>query len=72
MPDLVTQIKDKWFIVVFIAGMILWYGNTNSRLNTIEAQQKDQIDIVEDITQLKIDMAVVKDNVLDIKKAVTK
>lgn len=67
MESFFEQLKDKWFIIVFIAGMILWYGNTNSRLNAVEAKQAEQVNIVTDITQLKIDMAVVKDNVLDIK-----
>ena len=67
MKDLTAQLKDKWFVIVFIASMIIWYANTNSRLNAVEAKQTEQINIVDDITQLKIDMAVVKDNVLDIK-----
>jgi hypothetical protein len=70
MSDLLTQIKDKWFVVVFIASMILWYANTNARLNAVEAKQAEQISIVADITQLKIDMAVVKENVLIIKDAI--
>ncbi len=67
MTDFFTQLKDKWFIIVFIAAMILWYGDTNSRLNAVEAKQTEQASITQDITQLKIDMAVVKSNVLDIK-----
>lgn len=72
MADLLTQIKDKWFIIVFIGGLILWYGDTNARLNAVEAKQDEQVNIIADITQLKIDVAVVKDNVLDIKAILTK
>lgn len=72
MGEVFAQIKDKWFIIMFIASMILWYGNTNNRLNTVEAAQEEQEDIADDIVSLKIDMAVVKSSVLNIEKNLSK
>ncbi len=67
MESFFAQLKDKWFIIVFIAGMILWYGDTNNRLNAVEAKQEDIAPVVQDINQLKVDVAVVKNDVVTVK-----
>lgn len=67
MADLLTQIRDRWFMFAFLISMVLWYGSVNSRLNGVEAKQQEQAQIVDDVISLKIDVAVIKSTVLDIK-----
>lgn len=67
MDDAAKQLKDKWFLIVFLAGLILWYGSTNSRLNAVEAKVADQQNTIEQIADIKVDIAVIKTNVSYIK-----
>jgi hypothetical protein len=64
---LVDDIRNNWAILVFICAMIIWYANTNARLNSVEAEQEDYSTIFEKINQMAIDMAVVKNDVSIIK-----
>ncbi len=71
MADIVTQLRDKWFILAFLAGVIMWYSNVNSRLNTVEANQATQSDAISQIGDMKTDIAVIKSNVQFIKDQIS-
>lgn len=70
MEKIILKIKDSFIIIAFITSMIIWYANTNSRLNAVEAKVVEQQSIASQISQLNIDMAVVKANVAFIKERV--
>lgn len=70
MESMTDQIRKNWMMLVFISGMILWYGNTNSRLTAVEAQQIEQATIEEKVDQLITDVAVIK-NILSTQTAQT-
>lgn len=53
-----------------ICGLVVWYANVNTRLDTVEAKQKDQQVTLDKIDQLSIDMAVVKNDVSYIKQTI--
>lgn len=70
MENLAKQLKENWFIYAFIAGLILWYGNINNRVDAVEAKQAEQQTTIEKIDQLLIDMAVIKTDISYIKEKV--
>ena len=61
------ELKKNWIIASFVAAMILWYGNVNARLNSVEAKQAEQATLSEKINQLLTDVAVIKNDVSTIK-----
>lgn len=64
------EIRRNWMLIGFIAAIILWYGNVNSRLNSVEAKQEEQATLSEKINQLVTDVAVIKNDVSTIKSRV--
>ena len=64
MVEFLEKLKSNWIILAFVVGVILWYGNTNSRLTAVEAQVQETITSgqtdSEKISQLVIDVAVIK------------
>lgn len=68
IEKLIKQLKDNWFIYAFFAGLILWYGNINSRMSAVEAAQNEQKVTLSKLDQLSIDIAVVKNDVGYIKE----
>lgn len=46
MSEFSTQLRDKWFLIVFITMLILWYGTVNSRLNSVEAQANENKELI--------------------------
>jgi len=70
MNELIRQIKDSWIILVFVAGIIVWYANTNSRISAVEAKQEEQEAILQSVTELKIKVSVIDANVEFIKNRV--
>lgn len=67
MEHFLKQLKDNWIVYGFLIAMILWYGSTNTRLDSVEAEQKTQKTTFEKLDQLVIDVAVVKNDVGYIK-----
>ena len=71
MKPLLKQLQSFWTIVSFIATglvfVILFWANTNSRLNAIETQQSGQDTKIEEIYALKLDVAVIKNDVATMK-----
>lgn len=61
------EIRRNWMLIGFIAAMILWYGNVNSRLTAVEASQVEQATLSEKINLLLTDVAVIKNDVSTIK-----
>lgn len=70
MEKLLKQMKDNWLVYAFLISMVLWYGSTNSRLQSVEAEQKEQKTTLQKLDQLIIDVAVVKTDVKYIKDEV--
>lgn len=70
MESILKQLKNNWFIYAFFAGLILWYGNMNSRMTAVEAVQQEQKAALSKIDQMAIDMAVVKTDVGYIKEKI--
>lgn len=70
MDTFLKKLKEVWYIIVMICGLVVWYANVNTRLDTVEAKQKDQQVTLDKIDQLSIDMAVVKNDVSYIKQTI--
>lgn len=70
MKQILKQLKDVWFVLVFVASMIMWYTNTNNRLNDVEASQLKQETINQQIIELTTKVEVINANVEFIKSRV--
>lgn len=70
MNELIKQIKESWFVFIFVGSMIIWYANTNSRISAVEAKQEEQETLLESFTELKIKVSVIDANVEFIKNRV--
>lgn len=64
------EVRKNWMIITFMAAMILWYGNTNSRLNAVEAQQIEQATVSEKVDALITDVAVIKEKTEESSKKI--
>lgn len=70
MESLTSKLRENWFIIVFTTSMIVWYANTTTRLDALELKVNDQEIVEKQITQMQIDLAVIKANVEFIKKEI--
>lgn len=72
MESFTNQLKSNWLILAFIVSMILWYGNVNARLSSVEAKQVEYEELSDVIGDLKLDVGVIKSTVIDIKERINK
>lgn len=70
MDKILEQLKNAWFILVFIGAVLIWYANTNARLTAVEAKQQADEVTLSQVGELQIDIAVIKTNVEYIKEKV--
>lgn len=72
--DLLTTLRENWFLIVFIAGMAVTWGNfasdlsaQNIRIATLETrvaeQNKDVSTIQGDLKEIKANINFIKDQV---------
>ena len=70
MINKLKQLKDIWFVLVFLFAVVIWYSNTNSRLKAIEEVNAEQESTLEIISNMKTDIAVIKTDISYIKEKV--
>lgn len=67
MKHVIEEIKSSWFLIAFLAGMIIWYADTNNRLTTVEAEVKEVQSTLSLVSDIKTDIAVMKTDIGYIK-----
>ncbi len=77
--NLLDTLRDSWFLIVFIAGMIYWVARQDSSLSEIERMEQritsleNRTTILESgIGQLQLKIDGIKEDVTLIKSAVIK
>ena len=70
MDKFANKVTSVWPILVFITTLVIWYADVNSRLSTVEAKQEDQNIVIEQVSDIKTDVAVIKANVEFIKQRI--
>lgn len=65
-----VKLRENWILLAFFTMLVLWYGNTNSRLNSVEAQQVTQETTEQKVDTLVIDVAVIKTQTKDANKKI--
>lgn len=64
MKDIIDQIKNVWFIIVFVAGVIVSWTTFSNRLENYEARlitvEEKQETLDPKITQIQVDIASIK------------
>ncbi len=76
---ILDTLRDSWFLIVFIAGMIYWVARQDSSLSEIERQdgritalEKRTTTLESGIGQLQLKIDGIKEDVTLIKSAVIK
>ena len=61
------QLKDYWFLIVFLGALVMGWANFDSRISSIEATQERQspiyIQIQKDIVEIKTTLEFIKTNI---------
>lgn len=70
MKKFIETIQEVWFIIIFIGGLILWYGSVTNQLKQIEAKDNEQDLILQQLMSMKTDVAVIKTNVEFLKERI--
>lgn len=67
MKTVIEEVKSNWTLIAFMCAMVIWYANTNSRLNNVEAEQIEQKTAIEQITDsynsIKTDLSSIKTDI---------
>ena len=71
MKTVIEEVKNNWTLIAFMCAMVIWYANTNSRLQTVEiaqAENKSVIDTITDsYTDIQKDLSSIKTDINWIK-----
>lgn len=70
MDNTIAKIKENWFFILFVGSIVIWYSQTNFRLNQVEARQDEQDLVTSQISEIITDVAVIKANVEFIKQEI--
>lgn len=79
MNDILESLRNSWFLIAFIAGVIYWVARQDSSLSELERQEQrittleNRTTILESgIGQLQLKIDGIKEDVTLIKSAVIK
>jgi len=72
MDLFLRNLKEYWFIIVFIFMVIVSWNTFSSRLSATEARLDKVENIINSFETIKIDIAVIKNDVQSIKSEVKK
>lgn len=70
MSHYLKQLKESWFIIVFLISIVIWYADTSSRLTKVEADTTDLSSKIEVIYSMQSDINVIRANVEWIKEKI--
>ena len=68
--DLAKQIKEYWFIIVFIGMVIVSWTTFSNRLEEVEKRVTEVEKAVTTFDQVRIDIAVIKEKLINIEKKI--
>ena len=60
MENIFSQLKSNWVVFSLVVSLVLWYGNTNTRIEAIEAKQIEQATLQDKLNKLITDVEVLK------------
>lgn len=70
MESLLKQIRETWFILIFIASLIITWTTFSSRLTQAESDIKDLKISIQELTNIKIQIQRIDTSVEFIKNRV--
>ena len=70
MESFVTQLKSNWFIVIFIAGLIVTWTTFSSRLAQAENEIDQLSQVVAEINQINITLAEIQRDIAHINEKI--
>lgn len=68
MKKLIQELSMAWFLIVALAGLAVWFGITNTRLDRVEADNQQQEIIIQQIPGLVVNVVNMKEDVSFIKE----
>lgn len=68
--ELAKQIKEYWFIVVFIGMVIISWTTFSNRLEELEKRVSEVEKAIVNFDQVRIDIAVIKEKLINIEKKI--
>lgn len=69
--DSFKQIRDNWVIVAFIVSLIVTWTTFNSRLAKAESDIQDLSQVITQINNIDINIAVIQEKITAIDKRIT-
>lgn len=63
MKQFIKTLRDTWFLIVFIGGLVLWYGTVTNQLKAIEAKDNEQDNALIELMKMKTDLEIIKTKV---------
>ena len=70
MNNFMTQLRDNWMIILFIGALITSWTMFSSRLSNAEEKIQELEEVYNQIEQMKIDIAVIRERVTNIDKKI--
>ncbi len=72
MESLAKQIRENWVILSFIVALIMSWATFNTRLTSAEGDIATLSQVVTQINQININVAVIQQQLVDISKKLDK
>jgi len=70
MNNLMKEIKDSWFILIFVGSLVVSWTMFDARLTNAEEAILKREAVFNEISSIKIDIAVIREQIVNINSKI--